>query len=90
MNLGETLFINHYPKIDLHGMTSDIARVMVNDFIKDNIKLKNEFIVIIHGKGNGILSSVVLETVKKNKFVSEYALKYDNTGCMIVKLKISE
>ena len=45
------IFLERYPKIDLHGYDRDSARLMVNDFISDNIILGNEIIVIIHGKG---------------------------------------
>ena len=41
------IFLERYPKIDLHGYDRDSARLMVNDFISDNIILGNEIIVII-------------------------------------------
>ena len=41
MELKEIIFTESLPKIDLHGLDRDTARVQVNDFIRDNIKLKN-------------------------------------------------
>ena len=35
------MFYNNIPSIDLHGETRDSARVLVMEFINDNIKLKN-------------------------------------------------
>ena len=62
--------------------------VAVNDFILDNLKLKNDIIVIVHGIGNGILKCRVHETLRRNKNVLQYATYYNNNGCTIVRLKI--
>ena len=66
MNLGSTMFISHLKSIDLHGYDRDSARVAINDFIKENVKLKNKEFVIIHGIGTGILKNTTHETLKKN------------------------
>lgn len=86
--LSDILFIDRFPKIDLHGYTADIAAVAVSDFINDNLKLKNDIIVIIHGIGSGILKQRVHEVLKRNKNVLEYRIYYNNSGCTIVRLKI--
>ena len=39
--LSDILFIDRFPKIDLHGYTADIAAVAVSDFINDNLKSLN-------------------------------------------------
>lgn len=88
MELKDVIFINSYPSIDLHGLDRETARVQVNDFVKDNIKTKNEIITIIHGIGNGILRKTVHETLKKNRNVIEYKTFYNNNGTTIVKIKI--
>lgn len=88
MELKDIIFINSYPKIDLHGLDRDTARLQVLDFIKDNIKMKNEIVVIIHGIGNGILRHTVHETLKNNKSIIEYKTFYNNNGSTIVKIKI--
>ena len=89
MDINEVFLYDNYPKLDLHGITKDIARVMVNDFIDDNIKMKQEFIVIVHGIGMGILKDQVLNTLKNSKKVIDYKLAYNNTGCTIVKLNLT-
>ena len=80
--------IDNLPTLDLHGEIGDISKVKVNDFINDNYKLKNKNIVIIHGKGTGIVKKSTYEVLKSNKLVEEYKLYYFNDGCTIVKLKI--
>lgn len=87
MNLNSILFIERFPKLDLHGYDRQTARVAINDFIQDNLKMKNEFCLIIHGIGNGILYRITQETLKKNRHILQYQLHYFNSGCTIVQLK---
>lgn len=88
MNLNEVIFLNDLPTLDLHGFDRDYARVKVNEFIKDNIIMKNEIIVIIHGIGNGIIKNEVYNLLNKNKYVLDYKLFYNNIGTTIVKINI--
>ena len=83
------IFLNRYPSIDLHGFDRDSARVAVNDFVDENIFLKNEIIVIIHGIGTGIVKKEVHEALRVNKNVIEYKTDNFNSGCTVVKLDIS-
>lgn len=86
MELNEIIFIENLPKLDLHGYDRETARVAVNDFIRDNKKMKNEIIVIIHGIGSGIIRKTVTEELSKNKNVLEHKTFYNNRGATIVKL----
>ena len=83
------IFLNRYPSIDLHGYDRDSARMMTNDFVIENVILKNEYIVIIHGIGTGIVKKEVHEALRVNKNVLEYKTDNFNSGCTVVKLKIS-
>ena len=78
--------IDNLPKLDLHGEIGDISRVMIYDFIRDNIKLKNKYVVIIHGKGSLVVKKVTYEVIKNNKDVLDYKLCYYNDGATILKL----
>ena len=62
-------FYNNLPTIDLHGETKDISKILVKDFIYDNYKLKNEYVVLIHGIGKGIVKKSIYEELKINKYV---------------------
>lgn len=88
MKLAEVIFTNNLPTIDLHGFDRDYARIKVNEFIKDNITMKNEIIVIVHGIGSGLLRKEVEKTLRNNKKVIEFCLFYRNNGMTIVKLNI--
>ena len=82
------IFLNRYPSIDLHGYDRDSARMMVCDFVNENLFLKNDTIVIIHGIGTGIVKREVHNTLRVNKNVIEYKTDNFNSGCTVVKLKI--
>lgn len=86
MSLDSIVFINNFPTIDLHGYTRDFAIIAIKEFINDNVKMKNEFIVIVHGKGTGILKETCLSVLKKNKYVKDYKIWYLNDGCTVVQL----
>lgn len=76
------------PKLDLHGEIVAMVEVLVNEFINDNKKMKNEYIIIIHGKSTNILTEEVSRVLNKNKDVLEYRKNNWNLGETIVKLKI--
>ena len=90
MELNDVIYIDNLPSIDLHGFDRDYARVKTLEFINDNIKMKNDIICIVHGRGSGIVKSEVHETLRKNKNVLDYKLFYNNIGCTIVKLKLTK
>ena len=84
----EDLFINNLPMIDLHGFDRDTARVVLEEYISDNYKLKIKKFVIIHGIGLSILKKEIHNTLKNNKYVLDYKLHIFNNGCTIVNLNI--
>ena len=63
----EDIFIKNLPTLDLHGYDTSSARVSTNDFINRNIIMQNNKIVIIHGKGTGLVKKAVHEVLKENK-----------------------
>lgn len=88
MSLDNVMFIERYPKLDLHGETRETARVRIQEFIRDNIKLKQNIVVIVHGVGSGVIRKTTWEVLKQNKNVLDYKTYYYNNGCTIAELKI--
>lgn len=80
------MLYNNLEKLDLHGYDRDIARILINEFILDNYKLKNNKVVIIHGIGSGILRKTTHLVLSKNKYVNSYKLDNFNTGMTVVEL----
>ena len=77
---------NNLPSLDLHGIDRDYAKILINDFIKDNYNIKNNKVIIIHGIGTGIIRKTTQEVLKKNKLVEEYKIDIFNPGMTVVSL----
>ncbi|MDD2519264.1 MAG: Smr/MutS family protein [Bacilli bacterium] len=90
MNLNSLITYDNLPKLDLHGLDRDCAVMYVKFFIEDNIKLKNQFILIVHGVGQGILKKATHDYLKKNKNVIEYKTIYYNMGALLSILKFDK
>ena len=81
-------FTFHFPQLDIHGETSLTCIALINSFIKDNLKLKKRNIIIIHGKGSGVLKKATHEYLKRHKSVEKFYIDGLNDGQTIVELKI--
>lgn len=84
------MFNSNSPVLNVHGETTATVVFFLNDFIKDNVKLKNTYVGVIHGKSSNILRNRVHELLKKNKLVDSYKIDIWNPGMTIVKLKIDK
>ena len=87
-HLNDVIFIDNLPSIDLHGYDRETARVLINDFVNENYKLKNNIFCIVHGIGSGTLRITTNEVLKKNKKVIDYKTFYYNQGSTIVEIKL--
>lgn len=82
------ILYKNLPTIDLHGETGDIAAILVKNFVNDNITLKNEKIVVIHGIGKGIVKKAVHNELKNSKNVRSFKLDNFNEGQTIIELNL--
>lgn len=78
---------NNLPSLDLHGLDRDYARILINEFISDNYKMKNYKIIIVHGNGTGVIKKTTQETLRVNRLVEEYKIDNFNTGMTVVNLR---
>jgi len=83
------IFWNYYPKIDLHGEFAVTAYTVVHQFITDNVKLKNPYLVIIHGKGSGKLKEEVHFILSKDNRVLDFRLDPENLGQTLVHINVN-
>lgn len=83
------MFYSNLPSLDLHGIDRDYARILINDFIRDNYNIRNDKVIIIHGIGTGIIRKTTQETLKKNKLVEEYKIDNFNPGMTVVSIRKS-
>ncbi len=82
------MYSSHYPKLDLHGEYAVTAYTVVHNFITDQVKLKNPYIIFIHGKGTGKLKEEVHSILRQDSRVIDFYLDPFNLGQTIVHLKL--
>lgn len=80
-------FTSYLPHLDIHGETQSTCVAVIQSFINDNIKLKRDKIIIIHGKGSGALKKATHELLSHNKNVIKYYIDGLNDGQTIVEIK---
>ena len=80
-------FTYGYPSVDLHGEDRIGAITKVNELINDCIRIKSYDIMIVHGRGSGILKSSIHDYLKHDKRVASFKQDNLNDGVTIVKLK---
>lgn len=78
---------SNLPTIDLHGYDREYAKIMINDFIEDQYRMKHYKVAIIHGNGTGILKKTTQDTLRKNNKVKEYKIDNFNSGMTVVVIK---
>ena len=80
------MLYKNLPTLDLHGETRFSAKVLLEEFINNNITLKNNLIIVVHGIGKGILKEEI------HKYLKTKAYKTDifNQGATIVELNIEK
>jgi len=59
--------IGDCPSIDLHHEAPDSALVLLEQFIKGELRLKTEVVRIIHGRGTGTLERLVAQWLRRHK-----------------------
>ena len=81
-------FLNILPSLDVHGYTADMVIVPVDEFINDNIKLGKDKIVIIHGKGLGVLKEKINTHFKRDKRIKRMYVYGSNLALTIIELNV--
>lgn len=80
-------FLINARKLDLHGYDRTGAVAMVKIFIDENIRLNNKLMIIVHGKGEGILKKSIHEYLKSDRRVLSFKTNNYNDGETIINLK---
>ncbi|MBP3448011.1 MAG: endonuclease MutS2 [Clostridia bacterium] len=62
------------PELDLRGMNLEEAEYVTEKFIDDAVLANIPSVVIIHGKGTGVLRAGIHQLLKKNKSVKAFRL----------------
>ena len=78
---------SNIPTLDLHGETRDMARILIDEFITDNIKMGNYKILIVHGIGTGALRKETHTFLKKDLRIEKFYIDFFNAGSTIVEIR---
>ena len=84
------MFNSYSPVLNVHGETRDTVVYFLESFIRDNVKLGNVYIGVIHGRSSNILRNRVHELLKKNRYVDSFRIDIWNPGMTIIKLKVAK
>ncbi len=87
MSLNDIMFIENLPKLDIHGLDRDTAKINIKQFVSENYELGNKQCVIVHGMGTGILKKVTAETLNSIDEVLEHKTWFFNAGCTVFEVK---
>lgn len=60
------------PELDLHRMTVDEALPKIDDFLHDMYAAKLHYVMIVHGKGTGVLKQEVGRYLSTHALVKSY------------------
>lgn len=74
------------PRLDLHGEIVAMVKVLVDEFIKDNMLMDEKLVVIVHGKSTNVITDEVHRVLNLNKNVKKYYKNNWNLGETIVEL----
>ncbi len=80
-------FLYNLPHLDLHGYDRTGAIAMTKMFIDENLRINEKKIIIVHGKGTGILKNATHEYLKSDRRVLEFKTNNYNDGETIIILK---
>ena len=80
-------FLYNVPRLDIHGYDRTGAVAVVKTFIDDYVRIEEHTLIVIHGKGEGILKTSVHEYLKHDERVMSYKLNNYNDGETIITLK---
>ena len=80
-------FLYNVPSIDVHGCDRTLAVALLKEFIDDYSKTDNRVLLLIHGKGEGILKKECHEYMKHDKRIELYKIDNFNDGQTIIYLR---
>ena len=80
-------FLYNVPHLDIHGYDRYGAMAIVNNFIDNSLRIDAKKIVVVHGKGEGILKNELHNYLKHDRRVLDYKTNNYNDGETIINLK---
>ena len=80
-------FLYNAPSLDIHGFDRYGGVAMIKNFIDNESRIGIKKLIVVQGKGEGILRQATHEYLKTDRRVLEYKLNIFNDGETIIILK---
>ncbi len=81
-------FLYNVPSLDVHGCDRTIAVALLKEFIDlYSSRTAHKKLILVHGKGMGILKKATYEYLKHDKRVLSFMVDFYNDGQTIIVLK---
>lgn len=77
------------PKLDLHGVHAEDAVSLLLNFIDSEKQKGSKTLLVIHGKGTGVLKQVVWSTIEHMPTIDDYQVapgKLGGAGAVLIKI----
>lgn len=81
------MLFKNLPTLDLHGETVASSKVLIDAFLKEHYKNRNQLVKIVHGIGTGVLKKNIPLILKSHPLVLKYQTDFFNSGVLIVEIK---
>lgn len=75
--------------IDLHGMRAEEAISALRQFLQDQIKRGSKKVLVIHGKGSGVLRNAVYTFIEQHPQVDDFQVaigKMGGEGALLLRI----
>jgi DNA mismatch repair protein MutS2 len=69
-----------YPNIDVRGVRGEEAVQKISSFLEDAHLIGAKDLKVIHGRGHGILRTLIKEHLKQNKWVKKFEFETEQLG----------
>lgn len=76
--------------LDLHGFRAEMAHSCLIKFLEDSFNRGLRRLLVIHGKGSGVLRDIALQTLKSNEKVLSFHTappRFGGDGALVVLLR---
>ena len=80
-------FLYNAPSLDIHGFDRYGGVAMIKNFIDNESRIGAKKLIVVHGKGEGILRQATHEYLKPERRVLEYKRNIGEYGETIIIVK---
>jgi DNA mismatch repair protein MutS2 len=77
------------PTLDLHGLRHHVGEERMRRYMEDAVRNRQTEVLVVHGKGRGVMRDVVDEWLKAHAHQVIEAIPMNDDGAKLVRLRRS-